>query len=180
MLIPTLTIKPEHALKLDQAQMILDFETLMVKLGLKYALQCVQCYPRTDLSGDIVEAQITKDGKTFTLELACACSRWVYRGEDLIASKPPEGASIAARDILPDEKERVDLGRLEMFTFEAFDQLREHVLKMRYWMRCMRCESENQNDGIYGKQESTGSRFVVECSCRKRVYEGHDAPALTH
>jgi hypothetical protein len=177
MLIPTLSITPDYGLTLDQAQMVIDFETLMARLGLFYCLQCVRCFPRTDLTGDLVEAAISKQLGTYTLELACACSKRIYRGADLVVPKAPVYPDVAARLVRPEEKTAVDLSRPDMFTFDAMNQLLTKILKMRYWMRCMRCENESQNDGVYGQGESTTGTFIVECSCSRRVYAGHDAPA---
>ncbi len=178
MIIPALKVRPSYTMRQDEAQMVLDFEALMASLGLQYYLQCRVCYPSTNLMGGTVDADFTKDGPTYTLKLSCACSSRVYQGDGLTTAKPPE-ANIMPRDEPEDgyvQDQRV-LTRPEMFVFDAMDQLLTRVFKMRYWMRCMRCMNENQNDGVRGRGQSTSGTFVVECDCTRRVYAGHDAPA---
>ena len=176
MLIPVIKVKPDYSMRQNEAQMVLDFESLMVSLGLQYYLQCRVCYPRANMSGEIVTADFTKDGPTYRLQLECGCSTRTYRGDGLTTSNPPP-SDIEVRAFIDDAKEFVALSRPQMFVFDAMDQLLTRVFTMRYWMRCMRCQNENQNDGVTGRGESTNGRFVVECGCTRRVYEGHDAPA---
>lgn len=175
MLIPALTIRPEYAMTLDQAQTVVDFESMLVRMGLTYSLQCIHCDPRVNLRGHVVGADLSKHGKNYTLKLECNCSSRVYRGDGLILAKPP-AVDVAPRDVIPEVKPEVGLDRADMFLFDTMNQLLTRIFRMRYWMRCMRCENENQNDGVYGQNQSTGGQFVVECSCTKRVYAGHDAP----
>lgn len=170
----TFKIKPNYDLKLDQAQTLVDFETLLAGLGLVYSLQCTRCYPRTDLRGKIVEATMDKADGIVKLLLECDCSKHEYRGRDLVLARAPEH-DVNPRTITTEKLQR-PLTRQEMFLFDTADQLLHRMLNMRYWMRCLRCRNEDQSDGVWGRTESTATTYVVECGCTHREYRGADAP----
>ena len=167
-------IKPLYDLKLDQAQTLVDFETLMASLGLVYSLQCVRCYPRTDFRGKLVDATMNKADGFVRLLLECDCTKHEYHGADLVLSHAPE-CDVEPRTVVAEKLQRA-LTRPEMFLFDSADQLFTKILKVRYWMRCLRCRNEDRPDGVDGRKESSATTYIVACDCTHREYRGADAP----
>jgi hypothetical protein len=47
------------------------------------------------------------------------------------------------------------------------------TLGLAFQLRCRKCNAEDPTrDGCWGATESNATRYVVECNCTKRIYQG--------
>ena len=66
--------------------------------------------------------------------------------------------------------------RQQAAMFWAFEQMLERM-GLSYQLRCRRCNERREGDDYcWGNNLTTASRFVVECQCTTRAYQGADVP----
>lgn len=167
-----LTVRKNVEFTLAQIQFLIDFEAGLANMGIFLEVACVPCANVGDDPICRANADLDVTPPRFTVE--CGCSLRAYQGDDVVP--PPSPRPLAPRQFFAIKPE-VALTRDQMKLFDTADQLLRQ-LRMKYSMRCMRCEQEDRpTRHIWGARASTQSEYLVECDCTKRVYRGADAPA---
>lgn len=170
-----LTVRKTYEFTRPQIQFLLDFEAGLANMGLVSEIACIPCANIGDHPICRANADLDVRPERFTVE--CGCTLRVYQGSDLVAPMPPR--PLRPRQVYAVRPE-VALTREEMRLFDEADQLLRQ-LRLKYSMRCLRCEQENrETTSVWGAKDSTQSEYHVDCDCTQRVYRGADAPATGH
>jgi hypothetical protein len=92
--------------------------------------------------------------------------------EPMVQHKPPDPASDKGS---PAVKKTQPLTRDQMRLITQFEDLMTQM-GLQFWMRCKTCADAGGNDAVWGNNEQTSNRLVIECSCTTREYRGADVP----
>lgn len=163
----------------EQTQLLVEFEVLLIGLGLTYTLRCIPCaqakHPDMYPQGSMVHDSATGAAR---FSIRCGCRHMSYAGNDIVSPLPPAAPRVDAP--LQEEKPERLLTRDDMAFFSNIETLLSR-LKLQYELRCIACRVHDRNRGIvWGSQETTGHEWRAECACTNRIYRGSDAVAKPH